>query len=206
MEGYIRNLNTDKLWKYRPYYIANSGNTYYGEWVGLDPTNTSYFEPTVHTYASINVNGNTASVKGYAMTGTDKITSQGFKYWKDEASEVKGMEAQQRVASVPSNATTVEATGQVMTANLTGLSYSSTYHYVAFATTSEGETFYGEEQMFETGDDPTGIEGIEAEPSEQKPVTVVARYNMNGQQISSLQKGINILRMSDGTTKKVLVK
>lgn len=93
-----------------------------------------------------------------------------------------------------------------MTTNLTGLDYNSTYHYLAFVTTSEGETFYGEEQIFQTGDDPTSIEGIEAEPSEQKPVTIVARYNMNGQQISAPQKGINILRMSDGTTKKVLVK
>lgn len=26
--------------------------------MGLDPTNTSYFEPTVHTYAKIEVEGN----------------------------------------------------------------------------------------------------------------------------------------------------
>ena len=58
MEGYIRNLNTDKLWKFRPYYLSDSGTYYYGDWMGLDPTNTSYFEPTVHTYAKIEVEGN----------------------------------------------------------------------------------------------------------------------------------------------------
>lgn len=206
MEGYIRNLNTEKLWKYRPYYISNDGRKYYSsDWVGIDPTNTSYFEPTVHTYTSINIEGNTALVKGYALTGTDKITVQGFKYWKTVAG-VKDREGVNRIASVPSDAMTVEADGQVMTANLTGLDYNSTYHYLAFATTSEGNTYYGEEQVFETGDDPTGIESVEAEPTEQKPVTVIARYNMNGQQISAPQKGINILRMSDGTVKKVLVK
>ena len=205
MEGYIRNLNTEKLWKYRPYYLSNSGRYYYGDWVGLDPTNTSYFDPTVHTYASISIDGNTALVKGYAMTGSDKITVQGFKYWKTVA-ETKDREGVNRLSSVPSDAMTVEADGQVMTASLTGLDYNSTYHYLAFVTTSEGETYYGEELVFETGDDPTGIGGIEAEPSEQKPVTVVARYNMNGQPISSPQKGINILRMSDGTVRKVLVK
>lgn len=206
MEGYIRNLYANAFWKYRPYYVSDSGKKYYGEWIGFDPTNTSYFEPTVHTYAPINVNGNTASVKGYAMTGTDKITSQGFMYWKDGVNEIKGMAAAQKVVSVPSNAMTVEASGQVMTANITGLDYNSTYHYVAFAITSEDEVYYGEEQVFTTGEDPTGIEGVQKEAAGQKTVTVVARYNMNGQAINSPQKGINILRMSDGTVRKVLVK
>ncbi|MCH5175756.1 MAG: leucine-rich repeat domain-containing protein [Prevotellaceae bacterium] len=207
MEGYIRNLNTDKLWKYRPYYLSNSGTYYYGDWVGLDPTNTSYFEPTVHTYSTINIEGNTALVKGYALTGTDKITVQGFKYWKSVAS-AKDREGANRIASIPSDAKTIEADGQVMTANLTGLDYNATYHYLAFVTTAEGDTFYGEEQVFTTGNDPTGIEGIEEETAEQNPnpVTIVARYNMNGQTVSAPQKGINILRMSDGTVKKVLVK
>lgn len=205
MEGYIRNLNTEKLWKYRPYYLSNTGTYYYGEWVGLDPTNTSYFEPTVHTYADINVSGNSVSVKGYALTGTDKVVSQGFKYWKNETGEAKGIGAK-KATSVPSNAMTIEASGQVMTATFTGLEYSSTYSYLAFVTTSEGETFYGEEQTFTTEDDPTGIEEIPAEPAEQKPVTIVAQYNMSGMPISSPQKGINILRMSDGTVQKVLVK
>ena len=32
-------------------------------------------------------------------------------------------------------------------------------------------------------------------------------YNLNGQRISSVpQKGLNIIRMSDGTSKKVLIK
>ena len=205
MEGYIRNLNTEKLWKYRPYYLSNSGTYYYGDWVGLDPTNTSYFEPTVHTYSTINIEGNTALVKGYALTGTDKIKVQGFKYWKTVAG-TKDREGMNRIASVPSDAMTVEADGQVMTANLTGLDYNSTYHYLAFVTTAEGDTYYGEEQMFSTGDDPAGIEGVQDDAAEQQPATIVARYNMNGQQISSPQKGINILRMSDGTVKKVLVR
>ena len=33
-----------------------------------------------------------------------------------------------------------------------------------------------------------------------------ARYNINGKLISSPQKGVNIVKMSDGTIKKVLVK
>ena len=101
---------------------------------------------------------------------------------------------------------TVEASGQVMTASLTGLDYSSTYHYVAFVTTAEGDTFYGEEQVFSTADDPTGIEDIYAETADQSPATVVARYNIRGERIDTPQAGVNILRMSDGTTRKVWVK
>lgn len=147
MEGYIRNLNTEKLWKYRAYYLSDSGTYYYSDWVGLDPTNTSYFEPTVHTYAKISVNGNTALVKGYALRGTDGVKVQGFKYWKRAAGARSGVAA----VIVPDNAMTVETTGQVMTANLQNLEYQTDYCYVAFVTTTEGETFYGEQQSFITG-------------------------------------------------------
>lgn len=36
--------------------------------------------------------------------------------------------------------------------------------------------------------------------------SVVARYNVNGQKVSAAQRGVNILKMSDGTVRKVLVK
>ena len=212
MEGYIRNMNADKLWKYRAYYLSNSGTYYYGDWVGLDPSNTSYFEPTVHTYAKISVEGNAALVKGYALRGTDNVVVQGFKYWKTVAGAKSREDAPQKVVSIPSNAMTEEvpivgAGQQQMSANLTGLDYNTTYHIVAFVTTSEHETFYGEEQTFSIGKDPaTGIEDVYAETTDQQPATVVARYNMNGQLITMPQKGINIIRMSDGTVKKVWVR
>lgn len=48
----------------------------------------------------------------------------------------------------------------------------------------------------------TGIEDI----TTGTEATVVARYNVNGVQIAAPVKGINIVKMSDGTTRKVLVK
>lgn len=191
MEGYIRNLNTDKLWKFRPYYESSAGILYYGEWMGLDPTNTSYFEPTVHTYSKIEVEGNTALVKGYAMRGTDNITTQGFKYWKTTEAEM------------PSDAMTVEANGQVITASLKNLDYNSSYSYVAFVMTSEGETFYGEQQTFKTGFDPTPVIAVEANNTD---AVIIARYDIQGRRISKPQRGINIIRMSDGTIRKVMIK
>ena len=212
MEGYIRNLNTEKLWKVRPYYYRESEDIHhYGDWVGIDPSNTSYFEPTVHTYAKISVESNGALVKGYAMRGTDKVKVQGFKYWKTVAGANLRETAQRRAAAVPGDAMTEEvaisgAGQQMMSANLKGLDYNSTYHFVAFVTTEENETFYGEEQSFTTGDDPTGIESIEADGKANEPVREVARYNLNGQRITAPQKGVNIIRYSNGQTKKVFIK
>lgn len=201
MEGYIRNLNADKLWKYRPYYTSNSGQTYYGDWVGIDPTNTSYFEPTVHTYAKISVEGNAAEVKGYVMRGSDNVVQQGFKYWK--ASTATTREGEKHAPSIPKDAMTVEAEGTVMTAELTDLEYETEYCIVAFVKTSENETFYGEQQTFRIGIDTSGVEETVAAPSE---ITEVVRYDLNGRRLDAPRKGLNIFRMSDGTVRKVMVK
>ena len=48
----------------------------------------------------------------------------------------------------------------------------------------------------------TLIESVEVDDIEK----VVAIYNVNGVQIEKMQSGVNILRMSNGTTKKVIVK
>lgn len=55
-----------------------------------------------------------------------------------------------------------------------------------------------------TGDShvTTGVEETAAEGD----VREVARYSLNGCKLAAPQKGINIIRMSDGTTRKVLVK
>ena len=201
MEGYIRNLYTERLWKYRPFYESNSGNRYYGEWVGIDPTNTNYFEPTVRTYATITVTGNRAEVKGYAMRGTDRVTSQGFMYWK--ASSLYSL--RKRAPSIPSDAVTVEASGNVMTAVFENLDYETQYCYVAFVKTEENETFFGEVQTFSTNADPDGIREIESlTPALSKGEG--DWYDLSGRKLDKPQNGINIIRYADGTSKKVLVK
>jgi hypothetical protein len=197
MEGYIRNLYAEKLWKYRPYYEAGDGTRYYGDWVGIDPTNTSYFEPTVHTYASVVVDGSTAAVKGYVQRGTDDVAEQGFAYWKT-GTGAKGREDARRISSIPDDATTVVARGKVMTATLTGLEAGTEYTYVAYVITDEGETFYGEEQTFRT-DVATGIEETTAAPVQRAVPEGV--FNLSGQRLSAPQKGLNIIN-----GKKVLVK
>lgn len=203
MEGYIRNMNANYLWKCRAYYESNAGNRYYGDWIGIDPSNTSYFEPTVHTYANVNVNGNSAEVKGYALRGTDNVTEQGFMFWETE-SYVKATNQAPMRANVPTNAktVTVASSGQIMTVTLIGLNPNTQYTIVAFVKTSEGETFYGEEKTFTTGEGS----GTAVEDLQPSSATIVARYDTQGRRLTSPQRGLNILRMSDGTSRKVIVK
>ena len=101
---------------------------------------------------------------------------------------------------IPVDAKKVLASGVVMTATLEGLEYNKTYSYVAFVTTETGETFYGEIQNFTDLDD--GIDDVNA----TEEVIEVARYDIQGRKIAGLQKGVNIIRYADGTTRKVLVK
>ena len=118
---------------------------------------TSYFDPTVHTYAKIEIIGNTALVKGYALNGTDKIVVQGFKYWKKANKANSASMGMAKAPAIPSNAMTTEADGRVMEATLSGLDYETDYDYVAFVKTTEGETFYGDVRSFTTGENTTGI-------------------------------------------------
>ncbi len=199
MEGYIRNLNTEKLWKYRPYYDSGNDNRYYGQWVGIDPTNSSYFEPTVHTYESISIEGNTATVHGYVQRGTDNIYTRGFKYWTNKNNS-RGYGVP---VNIPKDAKTIEANGTVMEADLKNLVYDAEYSYVAYATTSEGETFYGDVRSFCTGPDPSEIKQTRTEDTEVVPT---AYYDLLGRRYKLPQPGMNIIRMSDGTTRKILMK
>ena len=95
------------------------------------------------------------------------------------------------------------AKGNVMEASLTNLDYETTYYYVAFATTAEGETFYGDQRQFTTGEDVTIIEPSMATTEPAKPV---AYYDLSGRHIDKPQQGLVIARMSDGTTRKMVVK
>ena len=107
-----------------------------------------------------------------------------------------------KAPSIPSDAVTVEASGNVMTAVFENLDYEAQYCYVAFVKTEENETFFGEVQTFSTNVDPDGIKDIEHSPLNIEE----AWYSLDGKKLSKPQKGINILRYSDGTTKKVLIK
>ena len=139
LEGRINNLSTSSYYKVRPFYKASDGTMYYGEWIGFDPSDFSYFEPTVHTYARISVQSTSAKVKGVALQGTDDITEQGFEYWAENAIASRAAGDKQ----------IIQATGQSMEAEITDLAPNTTYNYRAYAKTSKGTT-YGETLKFTT--------------------------------------------------------
>ena len=119
-------------------------------------------------------------------------------YWKNTSS----YSLRKKAPSIPSDAVTVEVSGNIMTTALEDLDYETTYCYVAFVRTEENETFFGEVQTFSTSFDPDGIEGVKADTE----VTEVARYDLQGRRLSQPQNGLNIIRYSDGSSRKVWIK
>ena len=57
--------------------------------------------------------------------------------------------------------------------------------------------------IFDLGGEVTSVENVEAATS---TATVVEIYDLSGRQVSTPVKGINLMKMSDGTVKKVIVK
>ena len=55
-------------------------------------------------------------------------------------------------------------------------------------------------------DPATATNGIETISRSAAETTIVGIYTLDGKQLQKLQSGINIVRMSDGTTKKIVVK
>ncbi len=197
--GALNNLSASTYYKYRPYYTSASGQTYYGAWLAFGTADAYvYFEPLVRTYAASNVTSGGASVKAYVVAGSDAITSQGFEYWLSNNT----MNRMRAEAAPATGVQTIEATGQWMNATLEGLKESSEYTYRAYVTTAKGTT-YGEEQSFTT-EKGAGINDIIAD--EKSEVVEVARYTIDGRMIDEPQRGVNIVRYSDGSVRKVLVK
>lgn len=139
LEGYIKNLQTTSYYKVRAFYKSQTDKYYYGEWMTFDPSDFSYFEPTVHTYKSVDIQGSSAIIKGVALQGSDEITEQGFEYWNGSSN----------ARQVSTSKQVVYANGQRMESEITNLAPNTVYYYRAFAKTSKNTT-YGETMQFET--------------------------------------------------------
>lgn len=142
LEGRINDLTASAYYKARPFYKDKDGNTYYGEWIGFDPSDYSYFAPTVHTYASYNLEASTAFLRGCVLQGTDNIIEQGFEYWEENAID-------QSATRSSTGVKTIVATGQKISATITNLMSETTYSFRAYAKTEKGIT-YGETCQFST--------------------------------------------------------
>lgn len=148
MTGALRNLSASTYYKFRPFYKAESGKTWYGEWSAFGTADAYvYFDPTVRTYAAVCHDENSATVSGFIIAGSDDIKEQGFEYWKRDDAYAT---AKHTTATTDDNThQTVVATGQRMSAVLQNLEPNTTYIVRAYVTTEHGTT-YGEEQIFST--------------------------------------------------------
>ena len=145
LEGYLKNLQPTSYYNVRAFYKTEEEGYYYSDWVTFDPSDFSYFEPTVHTYPVTAVTDYTATVRGYALAGTDAIAEQGFEYWEaNGGAATPKLEKAAALATAEEGYQTVLATGQVMQVVLDNLKPMTTYIFRAFVRTESGTT-YGEE-------------------------------------------------------------
>lgn len=194
IEGVINNLQPT-YYNVRAFYKDANGKYYYSDLMTFDPTDFSFFQPTVHTYPAA-VSPKSVLLKGYALEGTDDIISQGFEYWVSGAAKSERLNV-----TAASNINTVVAKGQRMTAELTDLKEGTEYAYRAFVETSAGR-IYGDELSFTT----PGMGAVDDIAADDPEVTVVAYYDLSGRRYNVPQNGFNIVVYSDGTTKKIFFK
>lgn len=192
IEGYVKNLQPTSYYNVRAFYKNAEGNYTYTDWVTFDPSDFSYFEPTVRTYPVTDVKGNSATLRGYALPGSDDIISQGFEY------ELKGTGGS-HIRTLAATTGTIIATGQVMTATLTDLP-DGEYSFRAFVQTSAGFT-YGDTQSFVI--EGSGVNDVEIDSTETE---IVGYYDINGRRYAAPQRGFNIVVYSDGSTGKLIVR
>ena len=139
--GTLNNLNPDVEYKYRPFYKSDSGETFYGEWMGVFTGDADvYFEPEVYTKDAEDITKVSALLAGVWFEGTDDFEEKGFEYWTISKSKTR---------VVGADAKKVTVSGNNMTATLEGLQAGREYGFRSYAKTASGTT-YGEEKTFKT--------------------------------------------------------
>jgi len=124
--------------------------------------------------------------------------------------------------TIPNSVTTI---GDWAFAICSGLTSITSFIQEPFATTSNCWYIvpksiplyvpYGTKEKYQNADqwkdfffveegDPTPVERIEADTEKEAEIDGI--YDLNGTKKQSMQRGLNIIRMSDGTTRKVMVK
>ncbi len=165
-------------------FVHTAGGNEYGEELTFT---TAIDAPVVSTLAATNVTETSAMLNGTIEVGSEEIARKGFIYWVSGSNTIR----------------TIIIDNDEMSYSLDGLTPYTTYTYRAFATT-ESNTTYGEDVQFFTSADTTGISSISAYGIDGDNVESI--YSTNGQQVNSIQKGVNIIHFKDGSVRKIYVK
>ena len=180
MAGRLKGLNDNVYYQYRAFYESASGKMYYGGWQYIFTGDAGVeFEPILYTEPAAVVKEHEATLRGFALAGSDDITEQGFEYWIDRRADEEPADAPLRAPAAYQHYT-VPVEGIAMEVTLTDLDPGTVYKYRAYATAG-GQTFYGSEVTFVTRGiyegpaAPQAIDQITNDPSE------AAKILRNGQ-------------------------
>ena len=139
---------------------------YYGDWQYIFTGDGAVeFEPILYTYAATAVTETEATLKGYALAGSEDFTEQGFEYWIDSRVTTNKPSAPIHKLGIGEKQT-VAASGIAMKITLTDLDEGTVYKYRTYAK-SDKQTVYGAEMSFTTKGEykePTHIEEMTINP------------------------------------------
>ncbi len=148
MAGRLKGLKDDVYYKYRAFYKSAAGNMFYGDWQYVFTGDvTVEFDPVLYTYAAQFVSERKATLKGYALAGSDDFTEQGFEYWAE--SRRTDAPARRAPQYAIGEKHTVTGTGISMRVTLEDLDEGTVYKYRTYAKVG-GKTLYGSEMTFIT--------------------------------------------------------
>lgn len=158
MAGRLKGLKDEIYYKYRAFYQSAAGNMFYGDWKYIFTGDvTVEFDPIIYTYSAVEVKENEATLKGYALAGSEDFTEQGFEYW----AESRANNAPRRANALGEHHI-ITASGISMKATLTDLDPGTIYRYRSYANIGS-KRLYGSEMTLTTlGEyhDPQAIEDI----------------------------------------------
>ena len=144
--GTLSGLDPDKYYKYRPFYKADDGTLFRGEWEAFitgDATVT--FEPDVHTRESVVLPDGNIVLTLVLADGTEMTLEKGFEL----RIIVRQGATRSDWSAEDENITRVVISGDGTSATVEGLEPGTEYVYRAYVKTESG-TIYGEEKTFKT--------------------------------------------------------
>ena len=157
MAGRLKGLNENVYYKYRAFYQSATGNMYYGGWQYIFTGDVAVaFEPILYTYAASLIKENEATLKGYALAGSEDFSEQGFEYWAESRNNTG---AAAHMPAALGEHLTIQASGISMRATLTNLDAGTVYKYRTYAKVG-GQTLYGSEMSFTTQGEYIGTEDV----------------------------------------------
>ena len=200
LAGRLKGLKDDVYYKYRAFYKSAAGNMYYGDWQYIFTGDaTVQFEPVLYTYAAQFVSERKATLKGYALAGSDDFTEQGFEYWAESRNSSHA--PRRAPLDAIGEKHTVTGSGISMQVTLENLDEGTVYKYRTYAKTGN-KTLYGGEMTFTTDGEWKYTLTVSTGDDKAGTVTGGGKYAAGSEvTIEAVAKdGYDFVRWSDGNT------